>query len=67
MSKPSIDELKQTWTDKEVRADTRVPELARFGGKTGRVVTVNYNGLALVDFRDGPWYDIPLEHLTVVE
>jgi hypothetical protein len=23
------------------------------------VITVNYNGKALVDFQDGGWYDIP--------
>jgi hypothetical protein len=23
------------------------------------VVTVNYNGKAIVDFQDGAWYDIP--------
>ena len=31
-----------------------------------RVVTVNENGHALVDFEDGPWYDIDPKHLTVV-
>jgi hypothetical protein len=30
------------------------------------VVTVHENGRALVDFKDGPWYDISLDHLIVV-
>ena len=34
------------------------PELQRFAGIVGRVVTVNYNGKALIDFQDGGWYDI---------
>ncbi len=36
----------------------RAPELARFDGIVGRVVTVNYNGKAVIDFQDGGWYDI---------
>ena len=34
-------------------------EYARFEGRVGRVVTVNYSGKAIVDFADGAWYDIP--------
>ncbi len=34
------------------------PELQRFAGVVGRVVTVNYNGKAVIDFQDGGWYDI---------
>ena len=34
------------------------PELQRFKGIVGRVVTVNYNGKAIIDFQDGGWYDI---------
>jgi hypothetical protein len=34
------------------------PELSRFEGKVGRIVTVNQNGRAVVDFADGAWYDI---------
>lgn len=55
-----VDELKVTWTDKRVRVKPDVrPELKRFEGKVGRVVTVNYGGRAIVDFADGAWYDIP--------
>ena len=43
--KVSVDELKRHWTDKFVRvkSDAR-PELKRFEGRIGRVVTVNYGG-----------------------
>jgi hypothetical protein len=53
-----IESLKTEWTDRYVRANTAVPELARFGQTVGRVVTVNWNGKAIVDFQDGGWYDI---------
>jgi hypothetical protein len=52
--------LKKAWSDKLVRVRPGVrPELARFEGKVGRVVTVNFGGRALVDFADGAWYDVP--------
>ncbi|MBM3981762.1 MAG: hypothetical protein FJ304_16110 [Planctomycetes bacterium] len=53
------EELKSTWTDTFVRVKAEYPEYARFAGKVGRVVTVNYSGRAIVDFADGAWYDIP--------
>ena len=57
--KDAVDRLKRQWADKLVRVkpDAR-PELARFEGKVGRVVTVNYSGRAVVDFADGAWYDV---------
>ena len=59
-TKAAVDDLKRTWTDTLVRVRPGVrPELLRFEGKTGRVVTVNYGGRAVVDFADGGWYDIP--------
>jgi hypothetical protein len=63
-----MDELRRTWTDRYVLARAERPELKRFEGKVGRVVTVNYSGKALVDFADGAWYDIPAseEHLRVL-
>ena len=59
---PSFDEaeqLKATWSDKFVRVKPGVPELTRFAGLIGRVITVNYGGKAIVDFADGAWYDVP--------
>jgi hypothetical protein len=50
--------LKQQWTDQYVEVSPDRPELTRFSGLVGRVVTVNQNGKALVDFQDGGWYDI---------
>jgi hypothetical protein len=61
-----MDELRQLWTDRLVTVRLERPELQRFSGKVGRVVTVNYSGKAVVDFADGAWYDIPAseEHLV---
>jgi hypothetical protein len=55
-----VDQLKRQWTDRfiTVKPDAR-PELKRFEGKVGRVVTVSYSGRAVVDFADGAWYDVP--------
>ena len=53
------DELRKHWIDQFVKVNEARPELKRFAGIVGRVVTINYNGKALVDFQDGGWYDIP--------
>jgi hypothetical protein len=58
-SREQAEDLKRLWTDKFVRVRPGHPEYERFAGKVGRVVTVNYDGRALVDFADGAWYDIP--------
>ena len=50
--------LKKEWTDQLVAVKAERPELQRFAGIVGRVITVNYNGKAVVDFQDGGWYDI---------
>lgn len=62
----TAEELKRVWTDRLVMAKADKPELKRFEGRVGRVVTVNWAGKALVDFCDGAWYDIPAseEYLT---
>ena len=52
------DELRKQWIDQYVKVTDARPELQRFAGVVGRVVTVNYNGKAVVDFQDGGWYDI---------
>jgi hypothetical protein len=51
--------LKREWTDQFVEVVADRLELKRFAGIVGRVVTVNHNGKAVVDFQDGGWYDIP--------
>ena len=53
------DDLRKIWMDQFVKVNENRPELTRFAGIVGRVVTVNYNGKAIVDFQDGGWYDIP--------
>ncbi len=50
--------LKREWIDQYVEVNPARPELARFAGIVGRVVAVNRNNKALVDFQDGAWYDI---------
>jgi hypothetical protein len=52
------EQLKREWTDQFVKVNPERPELKRFADLLGRVITVNYNGKALVDFADGGWYDI---------
>jgi hypothetical protein len=61
--------LKREWTDKYVEVNPQRPELARFVGTVGRVITVNRNNKAIVDFQDGAWYDITAssEYLTVLD
>ena len=57
--KATVDALKQSWTDRLVRVKPGVkPELKRFEGRVGRVVTINYGGRAVLDFADGAWYDL---------
>jgi len=50
--------LKREWTDQYVQVNPDHPELKRFAGIVGRVITVNFNNKALIDFQDGGWYDI---------
>jgi hypothetical protein len=53
-----IEDLKRQWTDQYVQVKPDRPELQRFANTVGRVVTVNWNGKAVIDFQDGGWYDI---------
>jgi hypothetical protein len=63
---PRHEALKQEWTDQYVEVNPDRPELKRFAGRVGRVITVNFNNKALVEFageggkdsEDGGWYDI---------
>jgi hypothetical protein len=50
--------LKREWTDQYVEVNAERPELQRFAGIVGRVITVNCNLKALIDFQDGGWYDV---------
>ena len=55
---PSFDAIRREWTDQFVEVNAERPELKRFAGIVGRVVTVNFNRKAVIDFQDGGWYDI---------
>jgi hypothetical protein len=61
--------LKREWTDQYVMINPQRIELKRFAGIIGRVVTVNFNNKAIIDFQDGGWYDITAsnECLTKVD
>ena len=63
------EELRRRWTDQYVQVNAERPELKRFAGIVGRVVTVNRNNKALIDFQDGGWYDITAstDYLTVLD
>ncbi len=58
MDTPDMEALKREWTDQYVEVNPERPELKRFAGIVGRVVTVNWNGKAIIDFQDGGWYDL---------
>jgi hypothetical protein len=59
--------LKAEWTDQFVTVKPERPELKRFAGIVGRVVTVNYSGKAVIDFQDGGWYDIAASELYLTK
>jgi hypothetical protein len=63
------EELKREWTDHFVQVKPGRPELKRFADVVGRVVTVNKNNKAVIDFQDGGWYDITAsaEYLTKLD
>ena len=63
------DDVRKAWIDQFVKVNENRADLKRFAGRVGRVVTVNYNGKAIVDFQDGGWYDITAseEFLTPVD
>jgi hypothetical protein len=65
----TIHALQREWTDQYVRVKPGRTELERFKDAVGRVVTVNYNGKAIIDFADGAWYDVTAseEFLTRVD
>lgn len=52
------EQLRREWIDQYVQVNPERPELKRFAGIVGRVITVNWNSKAVIDFQDGGWYDI---------
>ena len=69
LSEQKYEELKRQWIDQFVEVNADHPELKRFASLVGRVITVNRNGKAIVDFADGAWYDITAstDNLRVVD
>ena len=67
MSSMEIERLKRQYAGKRVVVDARRPELTRLAGLPGRVVTVNCNGAALVQFdgSDTSWHDIDPKFLKL--
>jgi hypothetical protein len=67
MSPEEIDRRKQQFAGKRVLVDAHRPELVRLAGVPGRIVTVNYNGYALVQFdgADQGWHEIAPEFLKL--
>jgi hypothetical protein len=64
------DKLNLEFSDKYVAVDDSRPELRRFKGLVGQIVTVNKNGRALVEFngpKDLGRHDIEIDFLRVVE
>jgi hypothetical protein len=62
-----IERLKRQYAGRRVVVDARRPELNRLAGLPGRVVAINCNGDALVQF-DGPdtsWHDIDPKSLKL--
>ncbi|MBN1908937.1 MAG: hypothetical protein JW818_04290 [Pirellulales bacterium] len=64
-----LEELRHEYAGEQVVVDASQPEWARFAGKIGRVMTLNANGRALVQFEgdDRAWYDIELDFLKVLD
>lgn len=63
------EQLKREWTDQYIKVNADRPELKRWADVIGRVVTVNWNNKAVIDFQDGGWYDVTAssEFLTKID
>ncbi len=66
-SDQALESLAAMWVGRVVWVQTQRPELARFAGKRGRVIAINCNGRALVQFEGTNigWYDIAPEYLEL--
>jgi hypothetical protein len=67
MLSDDLENLKRRYAGGRVTVDARRPELVSLAGLAGRVIVINCNGLALVQF-DGPvpaWRDINPEFLKL--
>jgi hypothetical protein len=67
MSFDNLEKLIRQYAGKRVTVDAQRPELVRMANVPGRVVAINGNGRALVQF-EGPdhgWHDIDPEFLKL--
>ncbi len=62
-------EMIEKFAGREVEIDSQRPELARFAGLRGRIVTFNRNGNALVVFEgsDQTWREIHPDFLALAD
>jgi hypothetical protein len=69
MTTSELDILKKKFAGKTVTVDAQRPELMRMAGLRGKVISVNCNGGALVQFEgpDEAWYEIEPEYLEIEE
>jgi hypothetical protein len=67
MSPKELETLNQQYAGRRVLVDARRPELARWANVAGKVVAINCNGQALVQFdgADTGWHDIDLAFLKL--
>jgi hypothetical protein len=63
----SLEELKKQFVGKRVTVEAERPELTRLAGVIGRVVAINANGRALIEFEGygASRYDIEPEFLNI--
>jgi hypothetical protein len=69
MTSKELSNLKKTYTGQTIAVEAVRPELARWANVPGRVVTINGNGRALVQFEgaDQGFYDIDPDYLELAE
>jgi hypothetical protein len=67
MTTPELDILKKKYLGRTVTIDAQRPELVRMADLRGKVITINCNGGALVQFEgpDPAWYEIEPEYLQI--
>ena len=67
MTTPELDILKKKFLGRTVTIDAQRPELVRMADLRGKVITINCNGGALVQFEgpDPAWYEIEPEYLKI--
>jgi len=69
MTSEELELLRSRYAGRMVKVNAQRPELARFVNLRGRVVTINCNGRALVQFEDfdPAWYAVEPEYLKIIE